>query len=233
MGTESENEAGQNETEMTSRIDLAAGESAEPWDEGALVLACLAKDRAAQASMVLAYTTWIHAGAVRAYHRAGRPSSCEPRDLVHKFFLEVFTDPFRVLHRFSQTGRSGKLGPFLAKVAFHRCFKMIFQSDLSSPVSASRSEPLDLEGIPDPPHTPPLDPEDVLARVLAEISTTSREILQMALGRGPYKVHHTVREIAKGLGLTVRQVYYRLAKIRRVRAKVMGIMLAGASDEIV
>ncbi len=230
MGTKNNNEADWNEKERQLPSGPAGG-TVEPWDEGALVLGCLAKDRAAQTTLVLGYAQWIHAGAIRSYHKAGKPSSCEPRDLVHRFFVQVFTDPFAVLDRFDQSGRSGKLGPFLAMVAFYRCLKMLKASDLSMPASACAAGAIDWQAIPDHPHEIPINPDNLLRQILAELSDTTRDILQRRLGIGPYRVQHSVREIAQKLGCTTRQVYYRIAKMRGLRRKVIARLQRDNSDE--
>ncbi len=230
MGKKNDNEDDSNETKKQLPSDPAGG-AVEPWDEGALLLGCLAKDRAAQTTLVLGYAQWIHAGAIRAYHEAGKPSSCESRDLVHKFFLQVFTDPFAVLDRFDQSGRSGQLGPFMAKVAYYRCLKMLSASELSMPASASAAGAIDWQAIPDHSHEIPIDPDNLLRQILAELSDTTRDILQRRLGVGPYRVQHSVREIAKELGCTTRQVYYRFAKMRGLRRKVIARLQAGEAEE--
>jgi DNA-directed RNA polymerase specialized sigma24 family protein len=230
MECEKENQADKTKPEQPVSSPAAQGDAGEDWDEGALVLACLAKERTALTTLVLGYAKWIHAGAVRAYYRAGRPTSCEPRDLVHKLYLETFTDPIQLLRRFNPE-RPGILGPFLAKVAYHRCLKMMSTPELGSPGSVSASQSIDLSTVPDQHHTVPLDPQEVLERVLAKLSDTSREILQMRIGIGPYHVQHSVREIAKQLELSIGQVYYRMNKFAPLRRRVVATLLNDRTED--
>ena len=200
----------------------------EQWDEGALVLACLAKEREAQTTLVLGYAEWVHIGAVKAYRKAGRGASCEPLDLVHKFFLEIFTNPDSVLGRFDK--EKGKLGPFLAGVSNNRSLKMLGKDDLNWPGRVISGQTMDISAIPDHAHTVPLDPNDVLKRILAELSETSQEIYQMYHGIGRYGVQHKARQIAMKLNLTIDQVYYRLNRSDCLRRRVIASLVDGSDD---
>ncbi len=183
-------------------------------DERVLIAGCLLNEWDALGKLVLLYTPAVDAGAVAALKTFSGRTCADRAELVEDFFLEVFTSP--QAHLGGWDANVGPLGPWLKTVAFHRCSKMLASARFGWPKRTEGGASDAIDWVPDRPAAPP-HASDILARLIAKLSATTRDIVQARLGQGPYPKPLSVAEIAAMKGMSTDQVYRKIYMIRRHR----------------